>query len=388
MSREVLVGVEEGMTAAEAEMLRGGLADMWQLYQRLSPDPDRLSDLTFFDTLSARDGMLFPDFFNAVHNFLHPSPYCVSRINGYPRGVNGQKAELDQTFRTMESKWESFGPFFERHPELGYLRELSFYGHEVREFGEKMPFLRGIEAQWLWSIVEYHRLRGNLDFYVALDGAISRNQSIGTLFEEDIGSYPGDFMIYLLPYGEDADRVKEYLPLLKHGDLIGFGTVALAQVDGQQFVTISSLQTDLLRKDHVVETGHPANFSHAKTKRNEDERYTVPSAITKPYLKHYDWAHRLVSAVESAVLEISGRFPVAGIVMPTLSSYGRSSFESVRLSNYASGLYQTLPHERGYHLRQIDPVFPLTHWWERGVGLFGSGEWWVKTIDDLKTAHA
>ena len=389
MAREILVGVEEDMTTAEARMLRGGLLDMWQLYQRLSSDPDRLSDLTFFDVLSARDNMLFPDFFKAVHNFLHPSRFRVSRINGqaHPRGIDGLMRELDQTFRTMESKWESLGPFFERHPELRYLGELSFYGHQVREFGGKIPFLRGIQSQWLWSIVEYHRLRGNLDIYVALDTAISRNQGIGTLFEEDIGSYPGDFMIHLGPYGKAADRVQEYLPLLKHGDLIGFGTVALAQVDGQQFVVVSSLQTDLLRKDHVVEIGHQANFSHSKTKRNGDDSYTIPSAIRKPYLEHYDCAHRLVSVVEDAVQEISARFPVAGIIMPTLSSYGRSDFEALRLSKYASGLYQSLPGERGYHQREIYPVFPLTHWWERGA-VFGSGEWWVKTIDELNGTHA
>src|SRR3990167_6311166 len=115
MAREILVGVEEDMTTAEAMMLRGGLLDMWQLYQRLSSDPDRLSDLTFFDVLSARDNMLFPDFFKAVHNFLHPSRFRVSRINGqaHPRGIDGLMRELDQTFRTMESKWESLGPFFE-----------------------------------------------------------------------------------------------------------------------------------------------------------------------------------------------------------------------------------------------------------------------------------
>src|SRR3989338_776274 len=195
---------EDGMSVIEEKMLRGGLLYMWHLYQHLSTTPEKLSDLTFFDTLSARDDMLFPDFFNAVHRFFVPSRFSISRVSRkpHPEELVGLKTELGETFTTMNSSWESYGPFFEKHPELRYLRELSFRAAEVREFGAKLPFLRGIETNHLWSIVEYHRLRGNLDSYVALDTAISRNQGVGTLFEEDIANYPGDFMVYLLPYGK------------------------------------------------------------------------------------------------------------------------------------------------------------------------------------------
>ena len=380
---------EDGMIATEENMLRGGLLDMWHLYQHLSPTPDKLSDLTCFDTLSARDGMLFSDFFNAVHRFIVPSRFSISRISRkpHPEELGDLKTELNKTFRTMNSNWESYRPFFERHPELRYLRELSFRAAEVREFGEKLPFLRGIEANHLWSIVEYNRLRGNLGSYVALDTAISRSKDVGTLFEEDVAAYPGDFMIYLLPYGKVADRVAKFLPLLKHGDLIGFGTVALAEADGQQFVAITSLQTDLLRKDHVAEVAPETRFAHCEIKENSDGKYTVPGGISKRYLSRYDWAHRLVSTVENAVLEISGQIPIAGVIMPTLSTYGTSEFERLSRSQYASGLYESFPVGRGYQQSELSPVFPLTEQWEKGV-ISGSGTWWVKSTNKLRLESA
>lgn len=375
---------EESMSPLEEKMLRGGLLDMWQLYQHLSTTPDRLSDLTFFDTLSARDGMLFPDFFNAVHNFLHPGFFTISRIEKpHSEGADGLlEAGLDETFRTMASRGASYGPFFDRHPELRYLRELRFFANEAREFSLKFPFLRGVEPNRLWSIVEYYRLRGNLDLYVTLDAAISRGQEVGTLFEEDIASYPGDFRVYLLPYGETADRITRYLPLLKHGDLIGFGTVALADADGQQFVAVTSLQTDLLRKDRVSEVSQGITFSHYRAKKNEDESYTIPAGVRKPYLVKYDWAHRLVSAIENAAVEISDRFPVSGVIIPTLSTYGTGEFECLSRSQYASGLYELFPKERGYHQSELSPTFPLTEQWENGARS-GSGKWWVKPINEL-----
>lgn len=371
----------------DAKALKGSLLDMWQWRQHLfDTSPEQLSELSSFDTISARNDMVFPDFFSAVHRFLAPTPFCVSRLNrwSYQSAKAGSlKTELDETFRTMESKWTSYESFFERHPELKYLRELSFFAFENREFGAKLPFLRGIDTNHLWSIVEYHRLRGNLDFYVALDEAVSKNQSAGTLFEEDTASYPGDFMIYLLPYGKAADRIKTYLPLLKHGDLIGFGTVALAKINGQQFVAVTSLQTDLLRKDHVVEAVPETRFAHSEIKKNSDGKYTVPGGISRHYLAKYDWAHHLVSAVENAALEISKKFPISGVIMPTLSSYGTSEFERLSRSQYASGLYESFPKERSYHNRELSPIFPLTERWEeRAVN--GSGEWWVKPIDEIK----
>ena len=236
----------------------------------------------------------------------------------------------------------------------------------------------------MWSIVEYHRLRGNLGSYVTLDTAISRNKDVGTLFEEDVAAYPGDFMIYLLPYGKVADRVAEYLPLLKHGDLIGFGTVALAEANGQQFVAVTTLQTDLLRKDHVAEAAPETRFAHCEMKKNSDGKYTVPGGISKRYLSRYDWAHRLVSTVENAVLEISGQIPIAGVIMPTLSTYGTSEFQRLSRSQYASGLYESFPRERGYQQHELSPVFPLTEHWEKGA-ISGSGTWWVKPTDKLGT---
>jgi hypothetical protein len=380
---------KDGMSTTEEKMLRGGLLDMWHLYQHLSPTPDKLSDLTFFDTLSARDDMLFPDFFKAVHRFFVPSRFNISRVSQrpHPEGSDGLKTELNETFSTMNSNWESYGPFFNRHPELRYLRELSFRAAEVREFGEKLPFLRGIEANHLWSIVEYHRLRGNLTSYVALDTAISKNEGIGTLFEEDTAAYPGDFMIYLMPYGKAASRIAEYLPLLKHGDLIGFGSVSLAEANGQRFVAVTSLQTDLLRKDHAADAAPETRFAHYEMKKNSDGTYTVPGGISKRYLSGYDWAHRLVSTVENAVLEISGQIPIAGVIMPTLSTYGTSEFERLSRSQYASGLYESFPGEHGYQQLKLSPNFPLTEQWEKGA-IYGSGTWWVKPTNQLKLKKA
>ena len=385
MTKEVLSPY--GFSVAEEKMLQGSLLDMWRLYQHLSSDPERLSDLTCFDTLSARDGMLFPDFFNAVHNFLSPdNNFHPTRRGTIPRSeeVCGFKDELDQTFRTMQSKWDSYGPFFERHPELKYLRELSLRAGEVREFSEKIPFLRRVDTHGLWSIVEYHRLRGDLDFYVALDKAICRKPEVGTLFEED-ASCPGDFLVYLLPYGKDADQIKEYLPLLKHGDLIGFGEVALAQVNGERFVAVSSIQTDLLRRDYVVEEFSGTSFSFSKIVKNDDGRYTIPSGVRKQYLAKGDWAHRLVGVVENAVREISEQFPVSGVIIPTLSTYGTSDFVWVSRSEYASRLYSSFPQERGYQLSKLRPCFPLTEQWE-GIMLGGSGEWWAKPIDEIRAS--
>lgn len=390
MASEVLGPSSISVDPTEERILRGSLLDMWQLYQRLSVFPDRLSDLTIPDFIDARKGMVFPDFFNAVHELLSPNRYPTFRMNTkpHPEGVDGLEAELDETFHTMDSKWASYEPFFERHPELKYLRELSPRGHEMRELGVRLPFLRGIGLHHLWSIVEYYRLRGNLDPYVALDAAISKNQGLGTLFEEDSATYPGDFMVYLFPYGKAADKITKYLPLLKHGDLIGFGTIALAEVNGQQFVAITSLQTDLLRKDRFVEATPETRFALGDIRENSDGRYTVPGGISKHYLAQYDWAHRLVSAVENAVLEMSELFPVSGVIMPVLATYGADShgineFERLSFSRYASGLYESFPGERGYHQRELSPVFPLTERWKNGA-VSGSGKWWVKPIGELR----
>lgn len=390
VSQEPVLGskIQEDYVDFDAKALKGSLLDMWQWHQHLSnTNPEQLSDLSLFDTISVRNDMLFPDFFSAVHRFLSPNPFHVSRLNGWqyqPAKVNTLKTELDETFHTMESKWTSYESFFERHPELKYLRELSFFAFENREFGAKLPFLRGVDSNHLWSIVEYHRLRGNLDFYVALDEAISKNQDTGTLFEEDIASYPGDFMIYLKPYGKTADKITPYLPLLKHGDLIGFGTIALAEANGQQFVAVTSLQTDLLRKDHVVEAIPETRFAHSDIKKNSDGKYTIPGGISRHYLAKYDWAHNLVSAVENAALEISKRFPVSGVIIPTLSSYGAFDFERLSRSQYASELYESFPEKRDYHKCELSPIFPLTERWEKGV-VSGSGKWWIKSTNELKS---
>jgi hypothetical protein len=190
-------------------------------------------------------------------------------------------------------------------------------------------------------------------------------------------------MIYLRPYGKSADKIAPYLPLLKHGDLIGFGMIALAKMNEQQFIAVTSLQTDLLRKDHIAETSPATKFAHSEIKKNSDGEYTIPSGIRRHYLAKYDWAHHLVSTVENAALEISQKFPISGVIMPTLSSYGTSELERLSRSQYAGGLYESFPEERGYNKCELSPAFPLTERWEKGT-VSGSGKWWIKSIDEIK----
>lgn len=377
---------EDGMDVVEERMLKGGLLDMWQLYLHLSTTPDKLSDLTPFDAISARDGMLFPDFFRAVHRFLHPSPFEYPHRVVRPEEVGRLEDELDETFKTMQAKWVDYMPFFERHPELRYLHRQNFKTGFTPEFAEKLPHIRNANPNWFWSLQTYHKLRGNLQLHLSLEKSLTASD-IGTLFQQENSTdNPGDFFIYLNAYGEKAGLIEPYLRLLKHGDHIGFGNVAVADAKEGEYLAVSMLQTDLLRRDRV-HNPKKINFTLTDVDANEDGKFTVPASIRRPYVNGYAWAHRIVDAIERAAIEVSQQFPIAGVIIPTASSYRNSDFTRVTLGKYSCDIYEEFPMQRGYQKRELNPVFPLSELWGESAVL-NAGRWWVKPIDEIGRAAA
>ena len=368
MAIELKAEEASGLDPLEDQRVKGRLWDMWGLYQQLSSNPPNLLSLTIYDYLSARDGLPFPDFFKAVRTFIREN--CKERPN--------LEEEIGVTFHNMESGWDSYGPFFEKHPELRYFGHLNFFGYQVQELEHKFPFLRSVSMPQFRSLQQYHRLRGNLEVYVSLDQTLSKNPDIGTLFEMDGGNDFGEVFVYLRPYGNVAEGVAAYLPLLKHGDLIGFGSVAIAQAGGKQFVAVTSLQTDLLRKDYVAGARPDVGtkFSLPEMKRNKDGRYTVPKHLRKEYLSSYALAHKMASAVEAAAVELSEKFDIRGVIIPTLSTHPEGQ-KLAATSGYAAKLYEAFPEERGYQKQALSVVFPLTD-------KEGEGRWWVAPIEKLK----
>ncbi len=360
----------------EDPRIKGNLLDMWGLYRELSPNPSKLPELTVYNYLDKRDGLLFPDFFNAVRTLIR---------NNSSNGQNLED-ELDKTFRTMHAKWDVYGSFFEQHPELRYLRPQRFESL-THEFEQQFPFLRSVDISLVWSLKQYHSLQGNLDIYTSLDEELAKKPAIGTFFERDGRNDFGEVFVYLRPYGKAAEEISEYLRLLKHGDLIGFGSIAIAYTEGKRFVAVTALQTDLLRKDHVdgIRSDSRSMFTGPEIKRNEDDKCTVPGYLRKPYLSGYAWAHRIVGAVEAAAVKLSEKVPVDGVIIPLLSTAvtvdgipirdGKDLFKS----DYAKGLYEVFPKERGYTQQNISPNFPLTN-------KLGEGKWWMAPIEDLR-AH-
>ena len=355
----------------EKATLRKDVLDMWHLYQKLSAsDPEALEELTFYDTISAREGLLFPDFFKAVYTFLKEQKKC-SR--------SSLEAELEQTFSVMHNN----EPFFNRHPELRYLKRLSLFNGELNEIDEKFRELR-LPSDLLWSLSDYHKFRGNLNKYVSLDEELVKQQSIGTLFEKDGGSSPGVVLVYLQP---DNDEIVPYLRSLKHGNIIGFGSLALAEIEGKTFVAVTSLQTDLLRRDHVEGKPHSWYYNIVK---NEGSKYTVPANIRRPFLENYAWAHKILGAVEAATL--STKTGISGVIIPT-TSFGlldeelaeeatdeeRNILEKKPLEiqgKYAQGVYDFMPEKRGYSREDVTVSFPFTK-------QSGRGACWAATIDKL-----
>ena len=256
-------------------LITGGVRDMWQLYKAAACDKELLFNLVVFDTITARDGLLFPDFFRAVNSLLR----------NQPSGSGSQlEAELEETFSAMHRNWSILGPFFDRHPELRYLNRHSAFGHALKEFADKLPSLRSLAAPLFWSLSEYCRSRDNLNAYALLDEELLKQPAIGTLFERAGGEVPGEVRINLRPYGPQGGEIAPYLRLLKHGDLIGFGRIARASTEGKTFVALTSLQTDLLRKDSVrgmrQDLELPTTF-FPDVKRNESGGGTIPTSLSK-----------------------------------------------------------------------------------------------------------
>ncbi|MBI2176579.1 hypothetical protein HYU40_04530 [Candidatus Woesearchaeota archaeon] len=368
-----------------AMLVKGDPLDMWRLYTQ----PEVRSELTFYDTLSARDGLLFPDFFKAVHEFVRGQPF-FARANS-PTVQSQLEAELEETFTTMHYNWNIYEPFFNHHPELRYLNRHSAFSFALKEMADKLPGLRSLDASRFWSLTDYHRLSGNLDKYVSLDEELVKQQSIRTVFEKDSDSSPGVVLVHLQP--DRNNEIAPYLRLLKHGDSVGFGSFALVGVEGKTFVAVTSFQTDLLRRDYVKGIRHdlvlPTTF-YPDVVKNESGEYTVPASIRRPFLKNYAFAHKILEAVETAVL--SATTGIEGVIVPTTSvgltdekwaqiftNGEENPFWEMplnRLSGYARSLYDDMPGKRGYSKKDVTVSFPLT-------GQVGKGTFWVASVNNF-----
>ncbi len=380
-----LVTTIESIYPGAARLVKGDPLDIWHLYTQ----PEVRSELVFYDIISARDGLLFPDFFKAVHTFLRENSSQASASR------TGLETELEETFSMMHNHWSRYGPFFSRHAELRYLGRLRPFSFALEEMADKLPGLRSLDASLFWSLKEYHRLRGNLDAYVLLDEGLLKQPFMGTLFEKDSDYSPGTVFIYLRPDASKSDEIAPRLHLLKHGDIIGFGSLALAYMEGKAFVAVTSLQTDLLRKDSVrgmrQDLPLPTTFYPDVVKNGE---YTLPRRLRRTYLDDYSWAQKILEAVEAATL--SKGVGVEGVIVPT-TSFGvlnSGTAQAVnnetadilmqhplaRLSGYSRELYDIMPGKRGYQQKEIELSFPLTC-------QVGRGTFWVAPVDSIRERH-
>lgn len=353
----------------------GGLLDMWSLYRQLSPNQTMLSNLTIYDLVSQRDGLLFPDFFNAVRTFVREK-----LTDNKSADESVLERELEETFTTMHNNWSLYEPFFNRHPELRYLKRLRFNSFALGGLASNLPKVRSLSAPSFWSLNEYHKLRGNLEFYVKLDEALMQ-QSLGTIFEKESDELPGTILVHLKPFGPNKEEIAHYLPLLKHGNVIGFCSLALSEVEGTPFVAVTSLQTDLLRKDYVKgvrsDIGLPTTFFPG-IKKNEDWCYTVPPHIGRQYLRKHSWVHEMLGCIEKASYDASGDLGLGGVLVPTTDFSLDNGFESKRivpdrLSECAQGSYDAVPGKRGYKKETAEVNFMLTN-------QKGSGAFWIKSF--------
>lgn len=361
----------ESAVPSAAKFAGGDVLDMWQVYKSAASQPEVFSELTFYDTLSFRDGLLFPDFFNAVNTFVKEK-----LKNHKPVDRSTLERELEETFTAMHNNWGLYEPFFNQHPELRYLKKQRMFSFALKEFASQLTDVRSLEASLFWSLDEYHQLRGNLELYVRLDEAL-RKQSLGTVFKKRPEGFPGTILAYLKPYGAEKDEIAPYLPLLKHGNVVGFCNIAMAEIGWKQFVAVTSLQTDLMRRDYVKsvrsDLGLPTTF-FPDVKKNEGGRQTVPANITRPYLNKHRWVHKMLEAIEEA----SANTGFDGVLVATTDffldgPYERKRIIIDRLSEYNQGSYDVVPGKRGYKNETAEVKFPLTN-------QAGSGSCWIKSF--------
>lgn len=383
MTTDLISGIKRVEPDA-ARLVEGDPLDMWHLYQMAA------SKLAFYDTLPERKGLLFPDFFKAIRSLLKDQP-LASRSQ--------LETELEETFSAMHNNWSRYGPFFRRHPELHYLKRHHPFGFALPlEMADNFPSLRSLRAHGFWSLEDYRRLRGNLDAYVLLDEELLKQPFMGTLFEKDPSYSPGTVFVYLQPDASESSEIAHYLRLLKHGSLIGFCSIALAEAEGKNVVVVTSLQTDLLRKDRVTGMGEDmlSTTFFPDVKPNGIGEYTVPRHLRRPFLENYAWAQKILGAVEEAALsKVTG---IEAVMVPT-TSYGVilsgiaqkiGNAEEADLyterplalfsGDYAKGVYDLVPGIRGYHQKNVEVSFPLT-------GQTGRGTFWIATVSDLKGRH-
>ncbi|MCH8003696.1 MAG: hypothetical protein IH934_03605 [Nanoarchaeota archaeon] len=309
-----------------------------------------------------------------VFPFLHREDFSVE-INTRFRQIGKPKSQIEEELNAAVTNFHNNLPgyinFLLKHPELRGVGDSHSQEQSRADFKNAYPFLNGLftfgqdvnsSAQTYWNALDLIYLgQRNIGFYQRFEEELgSIDPNIGIIFERDLYGSPAEMLLYLLPYGEKAQEIEPFLESLRHGKIIGFGSLATAEIEGERYIDLETFQTDLLRKDR---------FENGRMVKNEDNSYTVPARLRRPYLDGYDFAKRIISAVETAGRRISEEHGLAGMVIPDWStvldqrSGGMGDFKLAErdgTSGFIKQLYTKVPLDMGFKdPAELEINFPL-----------------------------
>jgi len=288
---------------------------------------------------------------------------------------------IEDTIRKFESFVQTSAQhslFLSRHPEIldwefsprrywpgvwsmkTYLQKRDKnYWDQIRECST------GLKPLFLPFIFNY---KGDFSFIDSFEKCLEEMSSFqtGLMFNLEADS-DAEFLVYRHPSPKRPIE-KKLLENLPHGPFIGFMQFTRIQIDGEDYLSVEGIQTDILKHKYRRQLTSSARNFYTKGKNH--------------------WVDLVLNELEYA----SKKNGLKGIVIPDITNIAKKFFEcpnfyldesipvEQKMNDYWYRVYSWIPKKKGYSLqKETNLVYP-TRCYPIFVRQIERGNFWVKTF--------